>query len=61
MMFLGKFKFSKKTSEDPSSEFSRFFRNASSGEKRKVFMDVAQKASADQRRVFKDGTPAKTA
>jgi len=60
-MFLGKFKFGKKTSEDPSSEFSRFFRTASSGEKKRVFMEVARKASEDQRRVFKDESSAKTA
>jgi hypothetical protein len=36
-----------------TSDFSRFFREASSGEKKKVFMDVARKASADQRKVIK--------
>ena len=35
-----------------TSEFSRFFREASSGEKKRVFMDVARKASADQRKVI---------
>ncbi len=35
-----------------SSEFSRFFREASSREKKKVFMEVARKASADQRKVI---------
>ncbi len=35
-----------------SGEFSRFFREASSREKKKVFMDVARKASADQRKVI---------
>ena len=35
-----------------SSEFSRFFREASSREKKKVYMEVAHKASADQRRVI---------
>ena len=34
-----------------SGEFSRFFREASSREKKKVFMDVARKASADQKKV----------
>lgn len=38
--------------EDSSSEFSRFIREASSGEKKKVFMEVAKKASADQREVI---------
>lgn len=59
-MFLEKLKFGKKTGEDRSSEFSRFFRTASSGEKKKVFMEIARKASEDQRKVFKDGTFAKT-
>ena len=60
-MFLEKFKFGKKTSEDLSSEFSRFFRTASSREKKKVFMEIARKASEDQRRVFKDVASTKTA
>ncbi len=59
-MFLEKFKFGKKSNEDLSSEFSRFFRTASSGEKKKVFMEIARKASEDQRRIFKDRTSAKT-
>ena len=42
----------KKSSKEPSSEFSRFFREASSREKKKVFMDVARKASEDQRKVI---------
>ena len=42
----------KKDSGASSSEFSRFFREASSGEKKKVFMDVARKASEDQRKVM---------
>ena len=42
----------KKSSKEPSSEFSRFFREASSREKKKVFMDVARKASEDQRKVL---------
>ncbi|MEY3784637.1 MAG: hypothetical protein RLZZ230_959 [Candidatus Parcubacteria bacterium] len=32
-----------------TSNFSEFFRNASSGEKKQVFADVARKASADQK------------
>lgn len=51
-MFLSKLWLCKKTNEDHSSEFSRFFRTASSREKKKVFMDVARKASADQRKIF---------
>lgn len=39
------------SSKGESSEFSRFFREASSGEKKKVFMEVARKASEDQRKV----------
>lgn len=38
---------------DTSSEFSRFFRTASSGEKKKVFLEVAQKATQDQLAVLK--------
>lgn len=44
----------KKDSRESSSEFSRFFREASSREKKKVFMDVARKASEDQRKVIED-------
>jgi hypothetical protein len=39
-------------SKQSSSEFSRFFREASSREKKRVFMDVARKASEDQRKVI---------
>lgn len=35
-----------------SGEFSRFFREASSREKKKVYMDVARKASADQQKLL---------
>jgi len=35
-----------------TSDFSAFFREASSGEKKRVFKDVAIKASEDQRRVI---------
>lgn len=38
---------------DRSSAFSKFFREASSTEKKKVFLDVAKKASQDQRDVMK--------
>jgi len=39
--------------EGVSSEFSKFFREASSGEKKKVFLDVARKASKEQLEVIK--------
>ena len=39
--------------EDTSSEFSKFFREASSREKKKVFMDVAKKASEEQSEVIR--------
>ena len=35
-----------------SSGFSRFFHEASSREKKQVYMEVARKASADQRKVI---------
>lgn len=35
-----------------TSEFSRFFREASSKEKKRVFMDVARKASEEQRKII---------
>ena len=38
--------------EDTSSEFSRFFRTASSGDKKKVFLRVAREASEDQRKLL---------
>ena len=40
------------TRTNKSSDFSVFFREASSGKKKAVFMDVARKASADQRQVI---------
>lgn len=39
--------------EDTSSEFSKFFREASSREKKKVFLDVAKKASKEQMEVIR--------
>lgn len=44
-----------KSSEKPmnSTKFSKFFRDASSGEKKKVFLDVAKKASQEQREVIR--------
>ncbi len=47
--FLG---FEGGSKKDSSSEFSRFIREASSGEKKKVFMEVARKASAEQKEVI---------
>jgi hypothetical protein len=35
-----------------SSDFSKFFRQASPDRKKSVFIDVARKASADQREVI---------
>lgn len=40
--------------EDTSSEFSKFFRQASSAEKKKVFMDAAKKASKEQAEVIRN-------
>ncbi len=34
------------------TEFSRFFREASSGEKKKVFKEVIRKSTEDQRRIL---------
>ena len=42
-----------KKSKPSSSDFSDFFRKASSREKRRVFLDVARKASAEQREVIR--------
>ena len=39
--------------EDKSSDFSKFFRGASSGEKKKVFLDVAKRASKEQREMIR--------
>ena len=38
--------------EDHASEFSRFFRTASSAEKKQVFLRVAREASEDQRKIL---------
>ena len=38
--------------KDNSSEFSSFFRTASSKEKKKVFLKVAKEANEEQRKVF---------
>ncbi|MFA5763962.1 MAG: hypothetical protein WCX27_03120 [Candidatus Paceibacterota bacterium] len=39
--------------DNTSSAFSRFFREASSGEKKKVFLDVAKRASREQQEVIR--------
>lgn len=51
-MFKGFFTTTAKKKRDRSSEFSRFFREASSGDKKKVFLDVARKASKEQLNVI---------
>ena len=51
--------FGVKTEKD--SEFSEFIREASSGEKKKVFMDVLKKATEDQRKVLEKSITTKTA
>lgn len=42
--------FGKTTEKD--SDFSEFIREASSGEKKKVFMDVLRKATEDQKKII---------
>ncbi len=51
--------FSKKYKKD--SEFSEFIREASSGEKKKVFMDVLKRATEDQRKILDKPITTKTA
>ncbi len=51
MIFFNFFK-KTKTRVAHSSDFSVFFREASSREKKRVFRDVALKANEDQRRVI---------
>lgn len=50
--FLKIFTFESGKIEERSGEFSHFFRTATSGEKKKVFLNVAKKASSDQRKVL---------
>lgn len=50
---------SPKTKKD--TEFSHFFREASSGEKKKVFTEVIRKATEDQRKILDKKSLAKTA
>lgn len=47
-----------KVRKGTTSDFSVFFREASSGEKKRVFKDVAIKASEDQRRVIEAASKA---
>jgi hypothetical protein len=42
----------RKFSKPSTSEFSRFFREAKSREKKKVFLEVARKASEEQRKTI---------
>lgn len=44
--------FPKKTELKSSSEFSRFFHKASSGEKKRVYKEVARKATEEQRAIL---------
>ena len=43
------------------TEFSRFFREASSGEKKKVFKEVIRRATEDQRKILNEPITTKTA
>ena len=43
------------------TEFSRFFREASSGEKKKVFKEVIRRATEDQRKILNEMNNKKTA
>lgn len=43
------------------TQFSHFFREASSGEKKKVFKQVIRRATEDQRKVMNKETSTKTA
>lgn len=42
-----------RSNKKQDSEFSKFFRKASSGEKKKVFTEVIRRATEDQRRILK--------
>lgn len=44
------------TNSKKDTEFSRFFREASSGEKKKVFKEVIRKATEDQRKILNKST-----
>jgi hypothetical protein len=47
--------------EKADSEFSKFIRDASSREKKKVLMDVLKKATEDQRKIINDSITTKPA
>ncbi len=49
------------TNKKKDTEFSRFFREASSGEKKKVFKEVIRKATEDQRKILNNTDFKKTA
>ena len=51
--------FTKKNKKD--SEFSEFIREASSSEKKKVFMDVLKRVNEDQRKILNESVTTKTA
>ncbi len=51
--------FTKETKKD--SEFSEFIREASSREKKKVFLDVLKRATEDQRKILNKKITTKTA
>lgn len=51
--------FTRKNKKD--SEFSEFIREASSGEKKRVFMDVLKRATEDQRKILDKPVTTKTA
>jgi len=50
--FLQYFNIIKKENHQTSTSFSRFFREASSAERKKVFLNVAKKATIDQQKVM---------
>jgi hypothetical protein len=58
--FLGKLFDNPTKKGDTSSAFSKFFREAKSREKKKVFLDVAKKASKEQMDVIKSVRLART-
>lgn len=49
------------TNKKKDTEFSKFFREASSGYKKKVFKEVIRKATEDQRKILNDTVTKKTA
>ncbi len=49
---LDYFNLAKKENHQTSTKFSRFFREASSADRKKVFLNVAKKATIDQQKVM---------